>query len=113
MGGDILATFLPEELSLPDSGIPLFVQCVDHSPFSQRLGGIVCFVEGRQNLYFSTLPEKVQNNLMLSFLERSFNDSRVRSFDPTFVSHNWPDAPYARGAYTGFFATGVQSVPQF
>ena len=29
------------------------------------------------------------------------------------VCVNWPDDPYARGAYTGYFPPGVQSQPPF
>lgn len=114
--GDILATALPQDLSMRepgDEGIPLFVECYDHSPFSRRLGVVVCFVEGRQNLYFTSLPSAMQQALMLAFLRQSFNDSRAESFGPTFVAHDWKDQPYARGAYTGFFTPGVQSVPEY
>lgn len=111
--GDILSTSLPVDLSLPGGEIPLFVQCVDHSPFSRRVGVIMCFVEGRQNLYFTTLPPEKQGSLMAEFLQRSFNDSRAVSLKPTFVSHNWADQAYARGAYTSFFPPGVMSVPEY
>lgn len=113
--GDILTTMLPKEFSLPapDSSLPLFVQCMDHSPFSQRFGVIVCFLEGRQNAYFTQLPQARQQSLMLDFLVKSFNNTRARSLKPTFVAHNWADQPYARGAYTGFFSPGVMSVPAF
>merc|ERR1712039_748705 len=113
--GDILATKLPAELSLsePDSEIPLFVQCMDHSPHSLRYGVICCFVEGRQNFYFTKLSAERQQSLMTTFLKRSFNDSRAESYEPSFIAHNWADQPFARGAYTGFFSTGVQSVPEF
>merc|ERR1712217_415315 len=50
---------------------------------------------------------------MLQFLRLSFNDSRAVTFKPSFYAHNWADQPFARGAYTGFFATGVQSVPEY
>lgn len=111
--GDILSTRLPDELSVPGLGLPIFDQCMDHSPFSRAYGVIGCFVEGRQNLYFSSLPEERQQEMMLEFLELSFNDSRVRTLKPTFVAHNWIDEPFARGAYTGFFSPGVQSIPEF
>lgn len=113
--GDILATVLPRELSLPapDTHLPLFVQCMDHSPFSQRLGVIACFVEGRQNLHFTHLPAEEQQSLLITFLRKSFNDSRAETFKPTFVSHNWADQPYARGAYTAYFPPGVMSVPAY
>jgi len=113
--GDILATKLPAELSLPapDSDIPLFVQCVDHSPFSRRLGVIVCFMEGRQNLHFTRFSIERQGALMVRFLELSFNDSRAVTFKPRFYAHDWAAQPFARGAYTGFFSSGVQSVPEF
>lgn len=111
--GDILATRLPEELSVPGLDLPVFEQCMDHSPFSQNYGVIACFVEGRQNLYFSSLPQEQQQEMMLSFLELSFNDTRVRTLEPTFVAHNWIDEPFARGAYTGFFSPGVQSIPEY
>merc|ERR1712032_1451843 len=44
---------------------------------------------------------------------RSFNDSRAETLNPTFIAHNWADQPFARGAYTGFFPPGVQSVPEY
>ncbi|CAE8634792.1 unnamed protein product [Polarella glacialis] len=113
--GDILATALPKEFSLPepDSEMPLFVQCLDHSPFSQRLGVIVCFMEGRQNLHFMSLAAQEQQSLLTAFLKRSFNDSRAETFQPSFVALNWADQPYARGAYTGFFPPGVLSIPEY
>merc|ERR1712091_545247 len=77
--GEILAT------ALPDTGSPLFVQCVDHSPFSRQFGVIACFVEGRQNLHFTTLPRQRQQELMKAFLKQSFNDSRAESLQPSFV----------------------------
>eukprot|EP00927_Polykrikos_kofoidii_P045478 TRINITY_DN39487_c0_g1_i1.p1 TRINITY_DN39487_c0_g1~~TRINITY_DN39487_c0_g1_i1.p1 ORF type:complete len:544 (-),score=66.42 TRINITY_DN39487_c0_g1_i1:16-1647(-) len=115
--GDILSTALPEQLSMPggvpEARLPLFVQCVDHSPFSRNFGVIACFMEGRQNLYFATLPHEQQEDLFLRFLERSLNSSRVREPRPSFVRHNWMDQPYARGAYTNYMAPGVQSVPEY
>eukprot|EP00928_Gymnodinium_smaydae_P005700 TRINITY_DN11952_c0_g1_i1.p1 TRINITY_DN11952_c0_g1~~TRINITY_DN11952_c0_g1_i1.p1 ORF type:complete len:605 (-),score=87.61 TRINITY_DN11952_c0_g1_i1:78-1892(-) len=113
--GDILATKLPADLSLEgvDSEIPLFVQCVDHSPFSSRLGVLACFLEGRQNLYFTQLPRERQETIFLRFLRLSFNDARAETYKPKFVSHNWADQPFARGAYSNFFTTGVMSVPEF
>jgi len=113
--GDIIATALPADLSLPapDEATPLFVQCFDHSPFSRRYGVIVCFMEGRQNRHFETLAEDRQRALMVDFLKRSFNDSRAETYQPTFVAHNWADQPFARGAYTSYFPPGVLSVPEF
>lgn len=113
--GDILATSLPPELSMPepDSGLPIFVQCMDHSPFSRQLGVIACFLEGRQNLHFTSLSPAEQQRLLLAFLRISFNDSRAETYQPTFVHHNWADQPFARGAYTGFFPPGVLSVSQY
>merc|ERR1719193_581528 len=113
--GDILATSLPPRLSLPapERGSPMFVQCMDHSPFSQRLGVIVCFLEGRQNLHFASLSDAEKRSAMLDFLRLSFNDSRAETFQPTFVDHNWADQPYARGAYTSFFPPGVMSMREY
>ncbi|CAJ1340342.1 unnamed protein product [Effrenium voratum] len=113
--GDILATRLPQNLSLPepDSDLPLFVQCMDHSPYSQALGVIVCFMEGRQNLYFTGLAPAEQRRLFLNFLFHSFGTSKAIDLNPDIVAHNWADQPFARGAYTGFFAPGVMSVPAF
>jgi len=113
--GDILSTALPRELSLPepDASEPMFVQCMDHSPFSRRLGVIVCFLEGRQNMHLTSLPKDQQRALLLSFLRKSFNDSRAETLQPTIIAHNWADQPFARGAYTGFFPPGVMSVPAF
>jgi len=111
--GDIISTSLPMDESLPDSGIPLFVQFIDHSPYSLKAGVVVCFIEGRQNLYFTSLPAEKQRSLMLHFLTRSFNDTRASTLNPKFVAHNWADQPFARGAYTGFMPPGVLSVPEF
>merc|ERR1712151_605317 len=111
--GDILATFLPKNLSVPGTSIPLFVQCVDHSPFSRKLGVIACFVEGRQNLYFTTLSTEAQQSLLRSFLRRSFEGHTKIPEPALFVSHNWADEPFTRGAYTGYFPAGVLSVPQY
>merc|ERR1712032_1008227 len=69
--------------------------------------------EGRQNLHFTRLSQDRQRKLMTQFLSLSFNDSRAESYEPSFIFHNWADQPFARGAYTGFFATGVMSVPEF
>jgi len=113
--GDILATALPKNLSVPGSSLPLFVQCHDHSPFSRKFGIIACFVEGRQNLYFTTLPAETQESLMRSFLRLSFSDVLGRPpVEPAFfVTHNWADQPFARGAYTSYFPPGVLSVPEY
>lgn len=115
MQGDILSTVLPEDLSLPspDAHVPLFVQCVDHSPFSRRFGVLACFVEGRQNLHFATLEPAQRSELLVKFLVRSFNDSRAETFQPTFVHHDWAEQPYARGAYSGFLPPGVASIPEY
>ncbi|CAE7695184.1 unnamed protein product [Symbiodinium pilosum] len=113
--GEILSTRLPPELSLPapDADLPLFVQCMDHSPYSRRIGVIVCFVEGRQNLHFMQLTREEQQERLLEFLAMSFNRTEAITLKPSFVAHNWADQPFARGAYTGFFAPGVMSVPSF
>lgn len=114
--GDIIAMDLPNELSMPDSSHdfrrPLFVNCVDHSPYSRNYGVICCFIEGRQNLYFETLSEARKEELFKQFLELSFNTSRARE-GVRFVGHNWIDEPYARGAYTSYMAPGLQSVPEY
>ncbi|CAE7329156.1 MAOA [Symbiodinium natans] len=113
--GEILSTSLPPKLSLPapDTDLPLFVQCMDHSPYSRRLGVIVCFVEGRQNLHFLQMSQNEQQERFLEFLAMSFNSSKAKTLRPSFVTHNWADQPFARGAYTGFFTPGVMSVPAF
>lgn len=117
MQGDIIATALPDELSIPgntaEARRPLFVNCVDHSPFSREFGVICCFIEGRQNLYFETLPTERQEELFLKFLESSLNSTKARNPRPQFVGHNWIDDPFARGAYTSYIAPGVQSVPEY
>mmetsp|Transcript_42532 Transcript_42532/g.95474 ORF Transcript_42532/g.95474 Transcript_42532/m.95474 type:complete len:555 (+) Transcript_42532:39-1703(+) len=113
--GEILATKLPEDLSLPapDADLPMFVQCMDHSPFSQQIGVIVCFVEGRQNLHFMQLSSEEQQAHFLKFLAMSFNSTKAITLRPSIVAHNWADQPFARGAYTGFFVPGVMSIPAF
>ncbi|OLQ13627.1 putative flavin-containing monoamine oxidase A [Symbiodinium microadriaticum] len=113
--GEILSTLLPPKLSLPapDTDLPLFVQCMDHSPYSQRIGVIVCFVEGRQNFHFLQMSQNDQQERFVEFLAMSFNSSKAKTFKPSFVAHNWADQPFARGAYTGFFSPGVMSVPEF
>lgn len=115
--GDIIATALPDELSMPGSTPearkPLFVNCVDHSPYSRKFGVICCFIEGRQNLYFSTLPHERQEDLFLRFLERSLNSSRASQPRPRFVGHNWIEDSFARGAYTNYITPGVMSVPEY
>ncbi|CAK9037779.1 unnamed protein product [Durusdinium trenchii] len=111
--GDILS-LAPGNWSLPapDEKLPLFVQCMDHSPYSQQIGVIVCFLEGRQNLYFTQLPPAEQQRLFVDFLAHALGPE-AQSFEPSFVSHNWADQPFARGAYTGFFPPGVISVPSY
>lgn len=68
--GDILASGLPNELSVSigEDQVPIFGQCFDTSPYSQEFGVLTCFVEGRQNLYFSSLTEEQQQDLMQQFL---------------------------------------------
>ena len=40
----------------------------------QEFGVLTCFVEGRQNLYFSNLTEEEQQDLMRQFLRLTFQD---------------------------------------
>lgn len=114
LDGSILATALPKNLSLPGTSIPIFTQCVDNSPFSGKFGVIACFVEGRQNLYFTALSAEKQEALMHSFLQLTFGDAVGQLPKPShFVAHNWADEPFARGAYTSYFPPGVLSVPEY
>ena len=113
----------PSSLPIPTahphcpSSLPILIharlrQCVDHSPFSRRLGVLACFVEGKQNFHLTQLPLSEQRRLLLGFLRLSFNDSRAETYEPQVVSHNWADSPFTRGAYTGYLPPGVMSVPE-
>jgi len=119
LAGDILVTSLPRNLSVPGTDEPLFYSCFDHSPFSREFGIIACFIEGRQNLYFMTLPDSERQSIMRTFLRLSFSDvlgeSPIDIVEPDFFVpvHNWADQPYARGAYTSYFPPGVMSVPEY
>lgn len=131
--GDVLALGLPGELSISigtnastgqEERVPIFGQCFDTSPYSQKYGVLTCFVEGRQNLYFSNLDEEKQQDLMLQFLKLSLgdllddstaadNDNKPQWEPDSLVTYNWADDPYARGAYTAYFPPGVLSVPEW
>merc|ERR1711862_566276 len=91
---------------------------MDHSPFSRRFGVFACFIEGRQNLYFTTLPAAKQESLMREFIHLSFRTAlgtaEIHIPEPeSFLSFNWADQGHARGAYTSYAPPGVLSVPQY
>ncbi|CAB9509887.1 Amine oxidase [flavin-containing] [Seminavis robusta] len=123
--GDIIASHLPLELSVPvdsthtEDRQPIFPQCYDTSPYSLQYGVITCFVEGRANLYYSSLPHEKQEQLFREFLKLSFAEyippgDDASGWDPDeILMHNWADDPFARGAYTGFFGPGVLSEPAY
>jgi monoamine oxidase len=118
--GDILASTLPEDLSIPVGSdmVPIFGQCFDTSPFSQRYGVLTCFVEGRQNLYFSRLDEEQQRDIFRKFLWVTFkdvlNEPDATLWEPDwFVSHDWAADNYVRGAYTAYFPPGILSVSEW
>lgn len=119
--GDILASGLPKELSISigEDQVPIFGQCFDTSPYSQEFGVLTCFVEGRQNLYFSSLTEEQQQDLMQQFLRLTFHDLEMESkqsslWEPDYYeTYNWSDDMYVRGAYTAYFPPGVLSVPEW
>ena len=118
--GDILVSGLPKELSVATGAnsnelLPIVGQCFDTSPFSQEFGVLTCFVEGNQNLYFSNLNEEEQRGLMRQFLKLTFQDLDAEDiWEPDFyVTHNWSDDPFVRGAYTAYFPPGVLSVPEW
>eukprot|EP00937_MAST-01D_sp_MAST-1D-sp2_P002520 g2520.t1 len=111
-----------------------FDQCMDHSPYSGLPGeagagagagagegggnvtrhyALMCWVEGETNLNFLRASEAEQRARVLGFLRRAFNDTRAEALATRVVAHNWGDAPFARGAYTGYFPPGVQSQPEF
>lgn len=127
--GDILASGLPKELSVPGpdghEASPLFGYCFDMSPFSQKVGVLSCFCEGSSYQYFTSLSQDRQQELMREFLRLSFEDTideedggKVHDdsqpiWEPdSFVVADWgPDNPFVCGAYTSYFPPGVLSDP--
>ena len=117
LSGDILASSLPPHLCVPgnEDGQPIFGQCFDTTPYSHAYGALTCFVEGRANLFFSSLDEAEQESLLMAFLEHSFAhlvDGKEWKPD-RILQYNWADNPHVRGAYTAYMPTGVLSVPPF
>lgn len=89
--------------------------CMDHSSKDASHGSaaLMCWLEGQANLHFFGIANRTQAlEEVLAFLEASLGDPRVRSYR-SHVCLDWPQDPYARGAYTGFFTPGVQSQPAF
>eukprot|EP00931_Biecheleriopsis_adriatica_P104865 TRINITY_DN79482_c0_g1_i1.p1 TRINITY_DN79482_c0_g1~~TRINITY_DN79482_c0_g1_i1.p1 ORF type:complete len:592 (+),score=59.40 TRINITY_DN79482_c0_g1_i1:3-1778(+) len=87
--------------------------CQEHSPFASTKAALMCWIEGEANLRFlSSLDEKERLQHVMDFLHESFNVSEARVLKPDVVAYNWADNPWARGAYTGYFAPGVQSQPE-
>lgn len=90
-------------------GWPLFVDCVDHSPFSQGRGVLGCFVEGVANLEFRALDAEARKAALVDFLGRSFGDVEAARSYEQIVDFNWADQEYARGAYAAFFSPGAMT----
>jgi monoamine oxidase len=124
--GDILASGLPKELSIPGGEEPLFGYCFDLSPFSRKVGVLSCFLEGSSYNYFASLSKDRQQELMREFLRLTFedliqeeddeiicNDDKRPLWEPdSFVVGDWgPDNPFVGGAYTSYFPPGVLSDP--
>jgi len=110
---------------MPTDNVSSFTEgcytCMDHSSFADTpgagggLGGaLMCWIEGEtNNLFLSRLNTSQQLQHVLRFLQVSLgNDPRALS--PTSkMAFNWADEQHIRGAYTGYFAPGVQSQPPF
>eukprot|EP00929_Paragymnodinium_shiwhaense_P083690 TRINITY_DN44692_c0_g1_i2.p1 TRINITY_DN44692_c0_g1~~TRINITY_DN44692_c0_g1_i2.p1 ORF type:complete len:512 (-),score=89.74 TRINITY_DN44692_c0_g1_i2:3-1538(-) len=102
--GQVLST-LPTPLG------DLFDACQDHSPFSHVRPVLMCWIEGETNLRFMQLSPQEQEEHVVQFLAAGLNTSAA--LGPRQVTaFNWADVPYARGAYTGYFAPGCQSQPE-
>ena len=99
-----------------------FDACMEHSPYDGTVDAasnashfaLMCWVEGETNLrFYGSLNASQRRDAVLDFLQRSFNDTRARTLATRVVEHNWADQAFARGAYTGYFAPGAQSQPEF
>jgi monoamine oxidase len=99
---------------LASDGTP-YSACMDHSAYTSSHGSaaLMCWIEGSTNLrYFGMENRTAAREEVLAFLEASLGDKRVRTYTSSAVL-NWSDDAFARGAYTGYFAPGVQSQPAF
>jgi len=138
--GDVLASGLPVELSVPNNReedtsssaphdqIPLFGECSDVSPFSREFGVLLCLAEGSANRYFNDGMEKEeQERLFREFLQLTFEDycpsanknnsndtSEKPLWDPdSILTYNWGEEDeFIGGAYTSYFPPGVLSKPE-